>query len=151
MKRFVLIAAALLILLDVGQAFACRDHVQRSRAAIGPYVERLGEIEDQVLHRLTGMPTPEFDDLPRSLLLILGLMLPPPAAIAERRSRRCRNWVPPVRSTCRDAAQRLLDVIRESEAGEITDETRIDYSNLIARCETWLRMPPRASLLRGPR
>jgi hypothetical protein len=149
-KRFVLLAAAILVLLGVGEAWACRDHVKRSRMAIGPHVERLGLIEDEVLHRLAGNTMPPFDELTRTVRTIAGLMLPPTAAIAEQRSRRCRNWVPPVRRTCRDAALRLLEVIAESAAGAVSYETRAEYSHLIARCETWLLVPPRSSLLRTP-
>jgi hypothetical protein len=148
--RVAFLAAALVVLVGGGEAWACRDHVKRSRMAIGPYVERLGSIEDQVLHRLTGTPAPAFDDLARNVRVLVGLMLPPTAAIAEQRSRRCRNWVPAVRRTCRDAALRLVDLIEESGTGAITDETRLEYTNLIVRCEVWLRMPRRSSLLRAP-
>lgn len=150
MTRIVSLAAVLLILLGVGEAFACRDHVKRSRMAIGPHVKRLAAIEDKVLDRLMGAPTPAFAVLVREVRTIAGLLLPPTADIAERRSRRCRNWVPPVRRTCRDAALRLVDLINESAVGEITDKTRIAYTNLAKRCETWLLMPPRSSLLRLP-
>ena len=119
--------------------------------AIGAHVKQLSVIEDQVLHRLSDTLRPDFDDLARTVRQIAGLMLPPTAAIAERRSRRCRNWVPPVRRTCRDAALRLVDLIEETSAGGITDETRAGYTDLIGRCETWLFMPPRSSQLRANR
>ena len=151
MKRVLVLAAVLLVLLGVGDAWACRDHVKRSRMAIGAHVKQLGLIEDQVLDRLSDTLRPDFGDLSRAARQISGLMLPPTAAIAERRSRRCRNWIPPVRRTCRDAALRLIDLIEETAAGGITDETRASYTDLIGRCETWLFMPPRSSLLRVKR
>lgn len=118
--------------------------------AIGAHVKQLGVIEDQVLYRLSGSLRPDLGDLSRAARQIAGLMMPPTAAIAERRSRRCRNWVPPVRRTCRDAALRLVDLIEETASGGITDETRAGYTYLIGRCETWLLMPRRSSLLRVP-
>lgn len=150
MKRFVLVAAAFVLLTDSAEAFSCRDYLRRSRVAVAPQVEGLVRVEDQILYRLAGARVFAYDDLSRSVRSIAANILPPKAAIAEQRSRRCRNWIPPVRRVCRDAALRLAILIDEMAAGGIEEATRAEYTNLITRCETWLRMRHRPGLLRSP-
>ena len=150
-KWIALLAASMLILsASAGDAFACRNHLQSARIAIGSQVQELGVIESKLLSRLTGANTPTYASLARETWSIIADLYPQDAVVAERRYRRCRNWVPPVRRTCRDAAVRLVSVIQESASDHLTEETRLEYARLISRCEMWLALPRRSSLLRIP-
>ena len=151
MKRIALLATSLLMLsASVVDAFACRNHRHSARVAIGSQVQELGAIEAKVLNRLMGANTPSYASLARQIWSIIADIYPQDAVALEQRYRRCRNWVPPVRRTCRDAAVRLVSVIQESASDRLTEETRLEYARLISRCEMWLALPRRPSLLRIP-
>lgn len=151
MKR-VIVAASVLLVVSASQASAtCAGHFQSARTAIGAHVETLGEIETQLVLRLSGGRNPSYAMLARETRAIVSVLYPRSASILEQRLRRCRNWVPPIRRTCRDAALRLVNVIEESAARRLTDETRLDYARLIDQCERWLALPRRQPrLLRVP-
>jgi hypothetical protein len=151
LRRIALIAVSLLLLYaGVADAVACRNHLQHARLSLGPQVEALGRIETQLLSRLMGARAPSYTYLANETWAVIAAIYPQNAVALEQRYRRCRNYIPPVRRTCRDAAVRLVSLIQESASRRPTDETRLEYARLIARCEMWLAFPRRPSLLRMP-
>jgi hypothetical protein len=149
-RRIVLAAVFLLSLAAQADAQACRNYSQSVRQAISREVAALYDIETLILHRLMGGHYPTFYDLARRARRLSDAIYSQTAAIEEQRTRRCRNWVPPVRRTCRDAAERLAEIIDETALRNLSDETRLDYARLMSRCEMWLALPRRSSLLRMP-
>jgi hypothetical protein len=149
-RRIALATLFLVALAAQANAQACRNYSQATRQAIGREVEALYDVEVLILHRLMGGHYPAFYDLARRARALSDVIYSESGAIEEQRTRRCRNWVPPIRRTCRDAAERLAEIIDASALRRSSDETRLDYARLIARCEMWLAVPRRSSLLRMP-
>jgi hypothetical protein len=144
------VAVLFLLLAGISDAHACRTYLHNARLEIRQHVEALGEIETQALNRLMGGIWPSYEYLAQEALTIAAVIYPQSAAIGERRMRRCRNWVPPVRRTCREAAMQLVEVIEQSAARRLSEQARLDYARLIEKCERWLAIPRQSRWLRMP-
>jgi hypothetical protein len=117
----------------VGEAATCRTYLQESREAIGGHVVELVQIEKRA--READAPAA---DLMRRARAIASAVYPDKAAAEEEALARCRNFVPQVRRTCRDAAVLLARVVEQPKDAE---DERNHYMKLISQCETWLRLP----------
>jgi hypothetical protein len=149
-RRLALSAVAIFAFSGVAEAQTCRSHHQWAKNVFAEPVERIQRIEDQVLRRYMGGGGSSYEQLARETNRTFYAISQSRFSDAERSLRGCRNFVPSYRRTCADAAARLLDVVREIEASDLTEATRLGYAERIARCEMWLGFPRRSTLLRMP-
>ncbi|MCC7346444.1 MAG: hypothetical protein IT538_03510 [Variibacter sp.] len=150
MGRFALLLAAAVMLYGTAQAQTCRNYHQWAKNTFGASIHSLHVAEDQVLRRYMGRSDPPYGELARSVQRIGEAIARGHVTEMERSLRGCRNFVPPYRRVCAAAAFGLLAVISEISAGDLSEATRMAFAERMERCETWLGLPRRSSLLRMP-
>lgn len=150
MKAVPLALALCVLTCNLGHAADCRDDRRQTRLAIGSQVEEIYAVELDLLRRLMGRRQPAYGGMASRLLDVIDTIYPPEAAAAEANSRRCRNFIPPVRRICRDAASTLDRALTETALGRLSEATRVAYGSLMGRCELYLGIPRRMNFLRMP-
>jgi hypothetical protein len=132
-----------------GEAATCRGYGKEVQAAIKRHVEALRLIEREATDRIAGLDTRPYELIAADARKVAEVIADKKALAEEDELSRCRNHVPSVRRTCAAAAQALVSLIVEQEAGAATKPTKEAYAQAMPQCERWMSLPPLKTAFRS--
>jgi hypothetical protein len=139
------LASIALAATSEAEASLCRNYTSYFRLAVGPHVERLRSIEREAVRRIDEGAAAPLADLGAEAGRIAAEIADGEELI-ERESQRCRNWIPPVRRVCSQAAEALAALLARHTLSIPPREN--PYREPIRRCERYLGLAPLATVLR---
>ncbi len=138
---FAVLAAVLSVPAQAG-AVPCRGYPESVRLTVKGGVEALRLVEREAADRIVGLDSRPFDYLAGQARAAAEVIADQNALAAEESLSRCRNYVPPVRTICRGAAQALAKAIEEQAAGAAGKASKQAYVEAMVICEQWLGLTP---------
>lgn len=152
-RAFATLAVAAVLVLPATAAvaqYSCRGYPSpRVLGELKPHVEMLRRVEREAADRLIGLDTRTFEWLLDQARAAHAKIAVPILLQLEEETRRCRNYVRPVRGDCAAGGAALLRVVADLVAGEATSETRTAYAQAMRLCELGMDLAPLDTALRG--
>jgi hypothetical protein len=139
---------AVLALPLEAEAAPCRGYPESVRSAIKNRIESLRMIEREAADRLLGLDTRTYAFLAGGARKLGDVIASPKTLKDEDDLKRCPVAVPPVRRTCRSAAEGLTALLDAQETGAVTADLKQTYAESMGQCEGFMGLQPLKTTIR---